>query len=130
MIFTPRTIAVVVFLCVFAGCKHDRASNQAAADLRARMLPSGASATDPRTSWASGASILAEWDIRTDLKRDALESWLSEALKPDFTKTSTAEDRICFAKYDDGESKRLEVYVTSESEGRTIAHVRLTIAPD
>jgi hypothetical protein len=94
------------------------------------MLPPGASATEYRKSQASGSSILAEWEIHTDLKRDALEAWLSESLKPDFTKTSVEEDRICFAKYDDGESKRLEVHFTQEADGLTIAHVLLTIAPD
>jgi hypothetical protein len=119
----------VVFLCIFAGCKHDIASNQASSELRARMLPPGASATDPKTTQANG-TIVAEWDIQTDLKPDGLEEWLSKALKPDFTKTSAAGDRIWFAKYDDGESKRLEIDSTPEADGRTIAHVRLTIAPD
>lgn len=129
MIGRPRTITVVVFLCIFAGCKHDSASNQASADLRARMLPPSASATDLKTTQAHG-SMVAEWDIQTDLKPDGLEAWLSERLKPDFTKTSAIGNRIWFAKYDDGESNRLQIDCTSEANGRTIAHVRLTIAPD
>ena len=95
--------------------------------MRLRLLPTGSTASEPSVT-RSGTS--AAWDIHTDMKRDALESWLPEALKPDFAKTIAEGDRLCFAKYDDGESNRLEVTFFPEADGRTSAHVRLIIAPD
>ncbi len=121
---------LMAIICALTGCKHERAANQVASELRNRMLPSGASATNPTAVSTQGTSISTEWEIRSDLKQDALESWLTETLKSDFTKTSTAEDSIYFAKYQGGESERLEIHFVQETSEMAAAHVRLIIAPD
>lgn len=124
-----KCLVVVVLLAAAVSCKRspENVFRARAQELRQRIMPAGSTASEPAVT-RSGTAISAAWDIHTDMKRDALESWLPEALKPDFTKTIAEGDRLCFAKYDDGESNRLE-FTFSEADGRTIAHVRLIVAP-
>jgi hypothetical protein len=124
-----RGISLLLLVtCSLAGCRHAKTANEVAAELRARMLPSGASATDPTVPKRIGTTISTEWEIHSGLSRNALESWLSGALN-DFTKTSDTGDGLWFAKYDNGESERLEIHIYQDG-GNTIAQVRLVIAPD
>ena len=125
-----KCLVVVVLLITAVSCKKlpDNIFRTRAQELRQRIIPAGSTASEP-TVTRSSAAISAAWDIHTDMKRDALESWLPETLKPDFAKTSAEGDRLCFAKYEDGESNRLE-FTFSEADGRIIAHVRLIVAPD
>lgn len=128
MRFTKCLVVVVLITAVSCKRSPENVFRARAHELRQRVMPVGSTASEPAVT-RSGAAISAAWDIHTDLKRDALESWLPEALNPDFTKTIAEGDRLCFAKYDAGESNRLE-FTFSEAEGHTIAHVRLIIAPD
>jgi hypothetical protein len=121
---------LMLIACTLAGCSHDRTANEIAAELRARMLPAGASATDPTPSKRTGTTMSTDWEIHSSLSRNALESWLSGALKPDFASTSDTGDGLRFAKYDDGESERLEIHINQEAGGNTTAKVRLVITPD
>ncbi len=126
----PRGISLLVLIAsIFVGCRHDRTANQIADELRARMLPPEASATSPTPPKRTGTTFSTDWEIHSSLSRTALESWLSRAL-PDFTSTSETEDSLWLAKYDNGESERLEIHVSQETDGRTMAKVRLLITPD
>jgi hypothetical protein len=121
---------LMLIACTLAGCRHVRTATQIAAKLRVRMLPAGASATDPTVPKRTGTTISTDWEIHCSLSPNALESWLSGALKPDFTRTSDSGDGLWFAKYDNGESERLEIHISQEAGGSTTAKVRLVITPD
>ena len=124
-------ILLMLIACTLAGCRHDRTADQIAIELRARMLPAEASATDPTPPKPTGTTISTDWEIHSGLSRNALESWLSGALKPDFTSTNETGDGLWLAKYDNGESLRLEIHISQQAGGSSAtAKVRLVVTPD
>jgi hypothetical protein len=115
--------------CILAGCRQDRKAEQIVADLHARILPAGATATNPAPVQRTRVMVSTTWEIHSSLSNDEMASWLSGTLKPDFTKTNATKDDLWFAKYDNGESERLEIHISQEN-GNSDAQVRLVIVPD
>src|SRR5579884_2222902 len=115
-------IALALLLTsALAGCTSpEQRFRVQAQQMRRRILLSKGSASEPAIT-RTGTAFSATWDVRSDLKPDVLESRLTEILKPDFARTNNETERLYYAKYNDGESDRIEVTV-SPDENHTIAH--------